>query len=441
MNKEYDAIIIGGGVAGYYSAKTLAKAGYSVALIEKDVLGGTAIRWGALPVKKVLDAYKKYEHIESHLVKEMLVSNWDSDLEKLNKKIVTNLFDLAVDIYYGNGEFINSKQYKLNDEILESKYYIIATGTQSDDINQVVIDGEYIISHKEVIDLNNISKKVIILGGNVEGVELAFLYGEMGVDTTIIEKQETLLFQNDVDLVEPIEKRLKSLGVRIIKGVGVKKAEVLEKNVKVTLEDGKIMCSDQVVSTIKRKPNFPKGIENTKIKTDENRVLVNNNLMTDETNIFAIGDVNGILGMAHVAIQQAIEVSEYIINEKSVNTNYEILPRAVFTLPEMAGVGIQEWELKESNIQYKVGKCLFQDTWRGWSKNEEGFVKIILDKDNVILGIWMVGRNVSEYIGLLGFIVKEKKTVDYILSNLIINPSLTEAILEAAIDGKAKEIK
>ena len=280
----------------------------------------------------------------------MLVSNWDSDLEKLNKKIVTNLFDLAVDIYYGNGEFINSKQYKLNDEILESKYYIIATGTQSDDINQVVIDGEYIISHKEVIDLNNISKKVIILGGNVEGVELAFLYGEMGVDTTIIEKQETLLFQNDVDLVEPIEKRLKSLGVRIIKGVGVKKAEVLEKNVKVTLEDGKIMCSDQVVSTIKRKPNFPKGIENTKIKTDENRVLVNNNLMTDETNIFAIGDVNGILGMAHVAIQQAIEVSEYIINEKSVNTNYEILPRAVFTLPEMAGVGIQEWELKESNI-------------------------------------------------------------------------------------------
>ena len=141
--------------------------------------------------------------------------------------------------------------------------------------------------------------------------------------------------------------------------------------------------------------------------------------------------------MAHVGIQQGMAVGQYILNEKPIEIDYDILPRAIFTLPEMAGLGKQEWELKNSAIPYKIGKAFFKDSWRGWSKGiEEGFVKVILDEKDVILGIWMVGENVSEYIGFLGDLIKRESTVDHVLSNLIIHPSLSETIRDAILEGK-----
>ena len=181
--------------------------------------------------------------------------------------------------------------------------------------------------------------------------------------------------------------------------------------------------------TLSRKPNFPKGIERLNINIEHDRILVDENLKTGEDHIFAIGDINGIVGMAHAAINQGIGVAEYICNKTPVPKHY-ILPRAVFTLPEMAGVGKQEWELK--NVSYKVCKYEFKDTWRGWSKGiEEGFVKVLVDEDGIVLGIWMVGEDVSEYIGFLSILGENKLTVSDIKSNLIIHPSLTEALLEA----------
>ena len=158
--------------------------------------------------------------------------------------------------------------------------------------------------------------------------------------------------------------------------------------------------------------------------------------MTDER-IFAIGDINGILGWGHVAIQQGIQVANYILNNGPVKIFYDILPRAVFTLPEMAGVGKQEWELKRDNISYNVGISSFKDTWRGWAKGiQEGFVKVILNKDEVVLGVWMVGENVSEYVGLLKILIENKCTLGQILSSLVIHPSLNEAIVEALLQSR-----
>lgn len=439
--KKYDVVVIGGGIGGYYSARALKREGKVVALIEKDKLGGTALRWGALPVKKILDSFKGIKKEQIKEIRENLITKWDDDLKKLEKKIINNLLDDEIDIYYGDGEFIDSKRFKIGSQIIETDYFIVATGTKPASIKDIPIDGVNIITHKEAIDLTNIPKSIIILGGNVEGIEFAALYAKIGVDVIVIEKEESILLGNDEDLVFPIEENLKSLNVKIIKGIGARKAEIGKNRVNVLLDDGSIVSAEKALVTFMRTPNFPKGIENTKIKTSKDRIIVREDLLTDEENIFAIGDINGILGMAHVAIQQGIKVSDYILRDISVDISYEVLPRAVFTLPEMAGVGKQEWELKKDNIPYKLGIAYFKDSWRGWAKNiEEGFVKTIIGLDNKILGIWMVGENVSEYIGLMGQLIKEERTVDEILSNLIIHPSLTETILEALLQSKNEKV-
>lgn len=439
MNKKYDVVIIGGGIAGYYSAMALRKGGKTVALIEKHSLGGTALRWGALPVKKALDSFKNIKNNcdEIENIKETLINKWNEDLNILDTKIKKDLTEEEVDIYIGNGEFLDSTTFRLEDKILEAKYFIIATGTEPHSIKEIPVDGVNIITHKEAIDLTNLPKNIIILGGNVEGIEFAALFSEIGVDVTIVEKEDSILYENDRDLVEPIETHLVSNGVNIIKGVGAKSAKVSTEGVEILLDNGDIISAEKALVTFMRKPNFPLGIENTNIRTNKNNIIVYENLLTDEKNIFAIGDINGILGMAHVAIQQGLSVADYILKNISIDISHHILPRAIFTLPEMAGVGKQEWELKEHNIPYKIGIALFKDSWRGWAKNiDYGFVKVILDEENKILGLWMIGENVSEYIGLIGSMIKEGKTADDLLSNLIIHPSLGESIREALLQGK-----
>lgn len=425
MKKKYDVIVLGGGLAGYYCSKALRKGGKTVALVEKVTLGGTSLRWGALPVKRVLDYFK-----EGKGNKEELLKTWQHSLKELEIEISKNISDMDIDLYYGEGKLINNKTVMVEDDIITGEYIIIATGTEPKSIDSIPIDRKKIITHKDAISLDNIPESIIIIGGSVEGIEFASLYAELGVKVTVVEKEDHILIGYDRDLVKPVEKHLLGKGVSIITGKAVEFASIEDDKVKVVLEDKSIIKGDKALVTLFRKPNFPKGIERLNIITEQGRILVDDNLRTKEENIFAIGDINGIMGLGNVAINQGIQVAEYILSGKKVSMKYETLPRAVFTLPEIAGIGKQEEDLKGTN--YKVGYCFFKDTWRGWSRGiEEGFVKVIVDREKNVLGIWMVGNLVSEYIGMLSPLFNKNVTLNHIKSNLIIHPTLTESILEA----------
>ncbi|SDL10404.1 dihydrolipoyl dehydrogenase family protein [Natronincola ferrireducens] len=442
MKREtYDVLIIGGGPAGYYCGLHCARGGLRVALVEKEELGGTGLRWGCLPVKNILDDLrsvingKTYRHNRYPLIPEEGLQHYEKEMLVIEEKMKKKLLKANIDVYFGEGSFIDKNTYEIDNNTIKAKYVVIATGTKPWGLENLQANQQTIITHKEAVALEKLPGTIIIIGGNVEGCEFASLFAELGVKVVLVEKTTKLLEGNDDDLVKPLETYFKKRGIKIYKGLRATAIQEEEGKQVVSLNNGEKIKGDKVLVTVGRIPNFPKGMEKLGVHLEKDKIVVDNNLKTNITSIYAIGDINGILGMAHVAIQQGIAVADNILNNKNVIMNYKELPRAVFTIPEIAGVGFQEWELIEKKIPYRKGYYNFADTWRGFSKDiKEGFVKVLVAEDDKVLGLWMVGQDVSEYIGLMGLLIQKGVTCEEIKQNLIIHPSLSEAILEALLN-------
>ncbi len=434
IKKKYDLLILGGGVAGYYCGIHCSKGGLRVALVEKDKLGGTGFRWGSWPVKKILDNCKAMAR--TNPPSKVSMKDYQLNFLSIENKIEKELREKNIDLYFSDGKFVASHKYRVEGYLLEAKYIVIATGTSAKGLGNYPINHTSIISHKEAVALDQLPKDLIIIGGNVEGCEFASLFSQFAVRVSLIEKEDTILAEYDRDLIDILENHLKDHGVLLYTSKDVEKIACMKGGrVSVTMADGTKLEADKVLITGQRKANFPRGLDMLGIEFDREKIIVNENLETNIDNIFAIGDINGLMGMAHGAIHQAIGLAEYILFNQPIGIKYRAIPRAIFTMPEIAGVGQQEVELIEGGKKYKRGIANISDTWRGLSKGIKcGFIKVLADKDDKLLGIWMVGDEVSEYVGLLSIIINKKIRLSEIKSNLIIHPSISEGILQAILN-------
>jgi len=436
---KYNCIIIGSGPAGFYSALSCAKKGLKTAIIENSQLGGTGFRTGCLPVKRNLDVLRKVEEAKflSHKgitinseFKKNLLTDTEIYMSKTEKIITKRLHEQSVDIYKGDGKFLDTTTYIINGNKLETDFFIIATGTSPDSLPDILLDGKNILSHVEAIKLKKLPEEIVIIGGNVEGLELASIFASMEVQVTVIEQLEQILDGTDRDLIKPVMDSLLSKNVTFITGTKVKSAEQRSNKIKITLNKGEDITSEKIIITGVRKMNIPEGITATGIKYSKTGIPVNNSLQTNIPNIFAVGDINGIHGMAHIAVQQGMLITEGI-SGKDIIKDYNSLPRAIFTLPEIAGAGRQEWELLKTGDPYEIKIFPLKDTWRGFSKNiNNGFIKLIFE-NKTLTGIWMTGRDASEILSASGLLIGQKLSETTIMENLFIHPTLGEGIPES----------
>lgn len=409
-------------------------------MIEKDKLGGVGLRTGCLPVKKYLDTIRdvrisrklmENKILKGEILLENIYTSVRNDLYKIEDMIENELKTLNVDIYIGDGEFVNKNQFKINDMILEFDQCVIATGTSPSGFSDIFIDEDVILSHIGAINLYDLPKELCIIGADVEGIEFASMFSSLGVKVTVIEMENEILKGNDEDLKRLTINYLKDHDAAFILGREVKDMNIVNDRAQIFLEDEEIYF-DKVLITGIRRPNIPKGLKEIDVHMEASHIPVNGCFKTNVDHIFAIGDINGILGMAHIAINQGIELSEYLKNNSMPKRNYKALPRAIYTVYEIAGAGYQEYELESK--EYKAEKIYFKDIFRGFSKGiDRGFLKILADQHNKIIGLWISCENASDLIGDIGIWIDEELKIEDVKKKLFIHPTLGEGILDGTL--------
>lgn len=426
-----DVLVLGCGCAGYYTALLCASKGLDVALVEKEALGGTGFRFGALPVKMLLDGIKD----DPHMSFDELLEDYRGKMAELQKKLESDLKESGVSIVFGEGHFVGKDAFQVQDKVIKAKNIVIATGSRPVNISKVPY-GNRILTHKEALAMERLPKDMLILGANVEGIEFATIFAHFGVKVTLVDMVDEILQGNDEDLRQPVIDGLKSLNVDFVTGIKVSEVDESQDGAVVMLETGEKLKAEKCLVCLSRLPNIPKGAADVGIEYDEVGIKVDHNFQTGVKNIYAVGDVNGMCLMGSAAINQGIAAALHILGRKDSleDISYEGIPRAIFTIPEIAGAGLQEWELKEKGIKYKATRIDLAKTWRGISRRyKDGFVKVLTDKENKLQGIWMVGRDVSELVGMHGILLKEELCAHKILSSFFVHPSLSEALLDASL--------
>jgi dihydrolipoamide dehydrogenase len=483
-NLKTEIVIIGSGPGGYVAAIKLAQLGKKVIVVDKeDYLGGICLNHGCIPTKALIHSTNFFDQIDELKLMGIKIKDYDFNFtqmldwkNKIVKKLnfgIKSLFDhYNIEFIKGTAFFKNSHELEIKkvddkinniDEIRSDdgnkkiifERAIISTGSSPIELNSLKFDNENILNSNEILNLNEIPKKLVIIGGGYIGSELAFIFNRLGSEVIIIDSEEKILSYIDSDLVNVVLKKMNHVGIKIY---NLTKVISYEKNEKINLKifkdnsEQSLVC-DKVLVSIGRKPNSNNlGLENTKVKINEkNFIIVNDFLKTDDENIYAIGDVIGNPMLAHKASYEAKIVSENICNNNNNNDNNDIsmknilIPSVVYTDPEIASVGLSEIEAKEK-FNIKLVKFNFSNIGRSLTLNKtEGFIKIILNQDDEsILGIHLVGNNVSELIAEATLIVQLNLKLNDLKKIIHPHPTMSEIIMEAideCLDSSVHVIK
>jgi dihydrolipoamide dehydrogenase len=351
----------------------------------------------------------------------------------VERRMAQELERHGVQMVHGEGEFVDAHTIRAGGAAFTAPTIVIATGTRPGAPAAIALDGNTVASHADLVGWRAAPATAVVVGADVEGIELACLLAHLGTRVELIEKLGEILPGMDRDLVRPVEERLCALGVRFRLSTEVTGVRPERGGAAVLLADGNAIRARKVIVTGVRTPNFPDGLGNAGIACSPDRIRVDARFRTSIPHIYAIGDINGLCGMAHAAIQQGILLARIIRGGRPGPSSWPSLPRAIFTIPEIAGAGSQARELDARGVAYTRATVALPDTWRGISKGlREGFVTVLAGEDRRLLGIWACGEGASELAAPFGFLLDRGATVDELLESLFIHPTLSEGLLEAA---------
>ena len=455
---SYDVIIIGSGPGGYVAAIRCAQLGMKTAIIEKyPTLGGTCLNVGCIPSKALLDSSEHFNNAkhtfgEHGIELKDLKANLKQMIQRKNDVVsqtcagVKFLMDKnKIDVHIGLGSFIDKNNLKVTAEDgketkIQGKNIIIATGSKPNYFTGMEPDKKRIITSTEALDLKEIPKKMLVIGGGVIGLELGSVYGRLGTEIEVIENSPSILSAMDGAIGKEFIKILKKDGFKfqlehkvqkvVNKGKSVVLTAINKKGESVDFE------ADYCLVAVGRKA-FTSGlnIENAGLVLNaRGQVEVNNNLQTAVPHIYAIGDVVRGMMLAHKAEDEGVYVAEFLAGQKP-HINYNLIPGVVYTWPEIAAVGKTEEELKEAGISYKVGSFPIKALGRARaSMDTAGFIKIIADaKTDEVLGVHMIAARAADLIMEAVTAMEFHASAEDMARICHPHPTYSEGIKEAAL--------
>ena len=454
---KYDVIVIGSGPGGYVTAIRASQLGFNTAIVEKESLGGVCLNWGCIPTKALLKSAEVYNYLKKSEDYGISAENVSSDFNKVinRSRSVADTMSKGVNFLMKKNKITVIKGYatinsdktitiqdKKDSFIISGSHVIIATGARSREINSLVQNGKNIIGYREAMTLEKQPKDLIIVGSGAIGVEFAYFYNSLGTNVTLVEYLPKIAPLEDDDISKELQKILKKQGVKIMTSSELIESEATKDKVDVKIKDpnGEIinMTADVVLSAVGIKSNIEGlGLENLEIKTEKDKILVDDFYKTNVDGFYAIGDVVNGPALAHVASAEGITCIEKIKGMSVNPLDYGNIPGCTYCKPEIASVGLTEKQAIENGFDIKVGKFPFTASGKAQSSgNSEGFVKVIFDsKYGEWLGCHMIGSNVTEMISEAVVGRKLETTGHEILKAVHPHPTLSEAVMEAVADA------
>jgi dihydrolipoamide dehydrogenase len=455
----FDLIVIGGGPGGYVAAIRAAQLGAKVLLIEMDQLGGTCVNQGCIPTKAMLADAKLYNDAKSSSVlkKEGLRIDMKQLLARKNevvKRMTTGVQFLirnnGITLSQGKAKFIDRRTIEVEGEkgrgLFDSQRIIIATGSVSAQIPNVDVDGKVILTSTEMLEIMSIPKELIVIGGGVIGMEFACLFNSLGSKVTVIEMLPEIISTEDEEMIRGLTTLLKKRNIQIDTDTKVKEAKVKKGRAEVAVvnKEGKeaLFKSEKVLVAVGRSPYTDGlGLEKMGMAFNGKFIKVNEKMETNVPGIYAIGDVTGRQMLAHKASAEGIAAAENALGRKN-HVDYSKIPNCIYTLPEVASIGLTQRQAKEKGLKVRIGRFPFDSNGRGLAtRDSEGFVKVIADMDlGQVVGVHIIGDNATNMIGGPVLAIALEMTIEEMGKTVQAHPTLNEALAEAALDAMKEAI-
>jgi len=459
---NYDVIVIGSGPGGYVTAIRASQLGLKTAIVERESLGGICLNWGCIPTKALLKSAQVFEYIQHAADYGIQTAEATADFaavvkrsrdvaEGMSKGVQFLMKKNKIDVIMGSGKVKPGQKVEVkaadgSQKELSAKHIIIATGARSRELPNLKQDGKKIIGYRQAMVLPQQPKSMVVVGSGAIGVEFAYFYATMGTKVTIVEFMDHIVPVEDEDVSKQLLRSLKKTGIDIMTSSSVESVDTSGAGCKVqvktasgmqTLECDIVLSAAGVVANIE---NI--GLEETGIKTEKGKIVVDPFYNTSVKGYYAIGDVVPGQALAHVASAEGIICVEKIAGQHAEPLDYNNIPGCTYCSPEIASVGYTEKAAKAAGYDLKIGKFPFSASGKASAAGaKDGFVKLIFDaKYGELLGAHMIGANVTEMIAEIVVARKLETTGHEMIKAVHPHPTMSEAIMEAAADAYGEVI-
>lgn len=427
---DYDLIIIGAGWAGFNAAIRAKELGLKVCLIEKSRIGGTCLNLGCIPTKTLIQSAKVFSLAKKSslfgIENTSIQINYPKIQERKDKIIALLASGMqfmlkGIDFLSGKAEILSSQELKAGDKNIKTKFILLATGSKPIELPGLKFDGKRIISSDEILNLKEIPKSLLIIGGGVIGCEFGSLFSALGTRVSIVEKMPQILPGEDMEIARKLENIFKKKGIKVNTNTDATTVDLKDYELA-------LLCIGRAART------SDLGLEKIGVNLERGKIVVDEYLRTSVNNIFAAGDCTGKVMLAHFAAYQGRIAAENIAHpqnlKQTVNSN---IPNCMFTDPEIASVGLNEESARNKGIDVKINKFDFLGSGMARIMEEtEGFMKIISDnKSGQIIGASIIGPRATELIGILTLAIQSALKISQIQDAIFAHPTLSECISEA----------